>query len=93
MENADIQIATFNYFEIEMPTAAVEECHHVGECYDDVTAWQPRIDLSHVSDQDLKKELKEYGAWDDEELNDRIENEKRIIWIAAGYIQDLKKEL
>lgn len=41
-----------------------------------------------ISDDILKSELKEYGAWDDEELSDREMNIKRVIWLAAGEISD-----
>jgi len=34
----------------------------------------------------LVKELHEYGAWDDEQLNDHAENLRRIVRIAAGDI-------
>lgn len=33
--------------------------------------------------QDLKDELKEYGAWNDEELSDHAENLKRALWLAC----------
>lgn len=41
-----------------------------------------------ISDDILKSELEEYGAWDDEELSDREMNIKRVIWLAAGEISD-----
>ena len=84
--------ASFNRFEFEMSEDAVNECHHQGACDKDVNAWQGKIDLSHISDEALREELKEYGAWSDEELQDRTANECRIIWIAAGDIQDRAKD-
>ncbi len=36
----------------------------------------------------LTKELKEYGAWDSEELKDHQENIKRWLWISAGDIAE-----
>jgi hypothetical protein len=80
--------ATFNRFEIEMPVEAVNDCHHQGACDEDVEYWQRKIDLSHISDEKLSAELKEYGAWDADELSDREANERRIIWLAAGNIQE-----
>lgn len=80
--------ATFNRFEFQMPGDAVEECHHQGACDSDVEYWQKKIDLSHISDADLAAELREYGAWDETELADRVANERRIIWLAAGNIQE-----
>lgn len=78
----------FNRFEIELPEDAVTDCSHRGECYDDVSHWQTKIDLSHIADNELSEELSEYGAWDEEELQNREDNEKRIVWIAAGNIKD-----
>lgn len=81
-------IATFDYFEFEIPKEAVLECSHIGDCYEDVSYWQGIINLSHISDDNLIKALSDYGAWTNEELQNRIENEKRIIWIASGNIQE-----
>lgn len=86
--------AIFNRFEFEMPEQAVEECHHMGSCDEEVSAWQPVLapNLTHIPDQDLAAELKEYGAWDDAQLQDRDDNEQRILWLAAGDIQDRRIE-
>jgi len=80
--------ATFNRFEFEMPEDAVRDCYHQGACDQDVDYWHNKISLSHITDEKLAEELKEYGAWDEEELADREANEKRIIWLAAGDIQE-----
>ena len=80
--------AAFNRFEFKMPIDAINDCSHSGSCDADVEYWQSRINLSHIPDEALRAELKEYGAWDSEELKDREANERRIIWIAASNIQD-----
>ena len=80
--------AQFNLFDFEMPDEAVAECSHQGDCEDDVIAWHPKIDLSHISDKDLAEELRSYGCWNSEELKCRTKNEQRIIWIAAADIQE-----
>lgn len=60
---------------------------HPGPCDDDVAALlkAPNIrrQLRKLLDVELRDELKGYGAWDDEELADRAENEARIVWTAA----------
>ena len=84
--------ASFNRFEFEMSEEAVIDCYHQGACDEGVSAWQGKIDLSHISDEALREELKEYGAWSDEELQDRTTNECRIIWIAAGDIQNREEK-
>jgi hypothetical protein len=87
-ENSHPQTASFERFEITLPYRAVQDCHHQGSCDDEVDYWVKHIDLSHIDPEDLKTELKEYGAWNDEELSDHDENLKRIVWIAAGNIQE-----
>lgn len=46
------------------------------------------IQLAKISDESLIKVLIEYGCWDDIELQNRSENEARIVWIAAWDIFD-----
>ena len=79
---------TFNRFEFQLSADCVADCCHQGDCAADVEHWQGRVDLSDIPDEALAAELKEYGAWSAEELQDRQANERRILWIAAGDIQD-----
>lgn len=61
-------------------------CHHQGRCDDDVREAAPFFE---VDDQEaLKKHLKGYGAWDDEELEDEQDNLERLLWLMAGDIQE-----
>ena len=73
-----------------MTRAQAEGASHPGPCDDDVAELVQvpaiRRQLRKISDEDLREELREYGAWSDEELQDRQENELRIVWIAAGDI-------
>lgn len=84
--------AQFNRFEISMTKEQAHDASHQGSCDNDVAELltYPKIkrQLKKISDSDLADELREYGAWDDEQLMDRKENEARIIWIAAGNIKD-----
>lgn len=61
---------------------------HQGECYSDVAAALPSFEpqFEEIDPEDIRQELKEYGAWDTEELADDDENKKRILWIAAANI-------
>jgi hypothetical protein len=52
-----------------------------------------RRQLKKISVDAIRAELKEYGAWDDEVLADDAQNQKRIVWIAAGNITDNIKEM
>jgi len=65
---------------------------HSGQCDNDIAYLRtlPAIkrQLAKLDPDTLKKELSEYGAWDDEQLNDHDENLTRILWIACGDIQE-----
>lgn len=84
--------AYFNRFCIDMTKAQAESASHQGQCDEDVEELlkHPKIkrQLAKISNEDLTSELREYGAWDAEQLKNREENEARIIWIAAGNIND-----
>lgn len=84
--------ASFNHFEIEMTKEQAHSVTHSGKCDIDVEILleNPKIkrQLKKITDEKLAAELKEYGAWDEEELKDRKANEQRIIWIAGGNIID-----
>ena len=85
-------IALFNRFEIVMTKKQAEACSHPGPCDADVESLvkTPAIarQLRRISDIDLVAELSEYGAWEEDELADRPANELRIVWIAAGNINE-----
>ena len=86
-----IETAYFTRFTLDIPAEAVADCSHQGACDDDVEAWSSRIDRpSDITPKALRAELKEYGAWDAEELADDDANWRRIIWLAAC---DIKEEL
>jgi hypothetical protein len=87
-----MKTAHFNRFSFDMPAQAVEDCYHQGSCDEDVDFWHGKIDLSHIDEEALARELQEYGAWDSKQLQDRTENEKRIIWLGAGNIQEAQEE-
>jgi len=82
--------AQFNRFEIEMTKAQAHTGSHQGSCDDDIAylLTLPKIkrQLKNIPDEKLIDELRECGAWNDEELKDRKENEARIVWLAAGDI-------
>ena len=90
MEKNRMETACFNRFHFEIPNQSVDECSHRGDCSIDVNRWHNEVQLSHITDEELTEELKEYGAW--ECFGDRVENEKKIIWIAACNIQEEKEQ-
>lgn len=84
--------AYFDRFTIKMTLEDAKTASHPGRCDEDVEyiRKRPKIarQLAKISNEDLRAELKEYGAWDAEELQDREDNERRIVWIAAGNIRE-----
>lgn len=86
------EVAEFNSFEIEMTREQAMDASHSGDCETEVDELllDPDIakQLDKIGDEVIKTELKEYGAWDDEELTDVKMNQKRIVWLAAGNIRD-----
>lgn len=76
--------------EIHMTMAQAESASHQGQCDDDVLALSNnrkiRAQLERIDPKVLRDELREYGAWDDQELADHGQNLQRILWIAAGDI-------
>ena len=84
--------AIFNRFDIQMTKAQAQSASHPGPCDADVEELikvpEIRRQLAKLEPAKLAEELKEYGAWDDEELADNEQNKRRIIWIAAGNIAE-----
>lgn len=84
-----MKTAYFNRFSLDLPDDAIGDCSHQGSCDADVEHWSARIARpSDISQEALRAELKEYGAWDPDELSDDAANWLRIVWLAAGNIQD-----
>jgi hypothetical protein len=86
--------AYFERFVIELTRDEAHTGYHVGKCNDDI-AWlrtQRHIDeqLCALSEEDVRSELEEYGAWDDDELADHDANLSRVLWLACGDIYDQK---
>ncbi len=84
--------ASFNRFELQMTKNEAESVSHSGDCQLDVIELlkSPKIkrQLKKITDEQLATELREYGAWDDEQLKNREENEERIVWIAGCNISE-----
>jgi len=78
--------------EIEMTLEQAESGSHQGACDDDVAelAKVPEIkaQLDKIDKKLLAAELKEYGAWDTQELADHDQNIQRILWSACCDIRE-----
>ena len=73
--------------ELNVTKAQAATCSHPGPCDADVKALRQvpaiRRQLAKVGDGILRQELREYGAWDDEQLADHDANLDRLLWIAC----------
>lgn len=77
---------------LKMTLSQAQSCSHSGQCDEDVKALMtvPAIarQLAKVDRAILAGELKEYGAWDEEERSDRQKNLERLVWLAACAIAE-----
>lgn len=82
---------SFERFTILFPLSLLEDCGHSGSCDVDVARWSRKFQCP-VHPQKLADELREFGAWTDEELEDHGANWERLIWIAAGNYRDQQEQ-
>lgn len=86
--------ATFNRFELKLTKAQALQGSHPGPCDEDIRdlLQVPAIhrQFKKLDPAKIRAELHEYGAWDEEELNNIPDNQARILWIACG---DIREEL
>lgn len=89
-ERIKMLTAYFDRFEIQMTKCQAYQVSHTGDCYEDVrhVLSDPRIrkQMIALNTMSLRHTLKEYGAWDYEELMDLEKNFERIVWIAGNDI-------
>lgn len=84
--------ASFNRFEIKMTLQQAESCSHPGECLGDVEMLieEPLIKRQRkkIDPELIRTELREYGAWEDWQLENDDMNWARILWIGANDISE-----
>jgi len=78
--------------DLKLTRIDAQDCSHSGQCDDDVKRImaKPYVarQLKNINPDQLIKELREYGAWDDFELTNHEDNLMRWTWISAGDITD-----
>jgi trimethylamine:corrinoid methyltransferase-like protein len=83
-------IADFDNFDLQITMPQARRGFHSGDCDEDIKALlsEPTIirQFKKIDPESIKLELKEYGAWDEEELEDIEQNKARILWIACSNI-------
>lgn len=77
----------YNRFKLTLPLEAIYEMSGQGDKIDDVLFWKNRIP-NNINPELIRKELKEYGAWNESELQDDERNWERILWITACNIKE-----
>ena len=84
--------ASLNYFDLYFTRKDVDSMPLSGACDYTVQAIakKPYIvrQFNAIDNSKLIKELTEYGAWDNVELQDKQSNIERIIWIACSDIKE-----
>jgi hypothetical protein len=84
--------ASLNYFDLYFTRQDVDSMPFSGTCDDtvNVIANKPYIlrQFNAIDNSVLIKELTEYGAWDDIELQDKQANIERVIWLACSDIKE-----
>lgn len=84
--------ASFNRFELKITKKQALQGSHPGPCDLDIAELLnvPAIkrQLNKIPADLIATELKDYGAWDEQELSNHEENKARILWIACGDIRE-----
>ena len=66
----------------QLPAECIADCSGSGEQTQNVTSWVERLNFDG-SVELFKEHLKQYGCWDDEQLEDHYENRIRVLWLWA----------
>lgn len=78
--------------EIQMTLEQAQSASHQGECDDDVRLLSQhpdiKVQLDAFDPDDIRAALKEYGAYDAEQLADDDQNRQRALWSAACDIRE-----
>ena len=89
-ECRETRIASFERFEFPLRLEIAQMCSHQGDCGPDIEQAmampEVRKELSRLSPSLVRAELWDYGAWEDEELQNHELNLARILWLGAGNI-------
>ena len=78
--------------ELDIPKGLASLGYHSGACDLDIAELMEldsiKAQLSGIAPKVLSDELKEFGAWDSEELANHEDNLARILWLACGDLVD-----
>jgi hypothetical protein len=68
--------------------AFIVECSAQGSVDDACDYWKDEFEMN---ENDAKKHLKTFGAWEDEELEDHDDNMMRVVWLLACDLKENKE--
>ena len=81
---------SYGFIELNITKAQARAGHHQGQCDQDIADLRrvPSIkkQLDQLDPNRVREVLRDYGAWDDDELSDHDANLDRLLWIACGDI-------
>jgi hypothetical protein len=84
--------AYFNRFNIRLSLSDARSVSQPGDASENVEALRlvpyVKSQLDRLDTEAVRAELKEYGAWDAEQLSDHDANLTRILWIAGCNISE-----
>jgi hypothetical protein len=75
------------WFNGQLPAECVSDCSASGSVDDAVAYWVNKLEFD-VPEPQAAKWLKEFGAWNAEELADHEANVRRVLWQACCDIKD-----
>lgn len=76
-------------FELQIPGEAILDIFQPGANDEAVAYWAPEIERpAKATPEALRASLKEYGAWEPDELADDAANWERVVWTAACDLGD-----
>lgn len=85
-------ISSCGRIELQITKAQAAACSHAGQCDTDVLRLSkvPKISrqLAKLDPGTVRQHLDDYGAWDDEQLNDHEQNLRRLLWCACCDIDE-----
>ena len=71
----------------QLPSDCVLECSAAGAVDEAVAYWIKELDFD-VPEPQAARWLKEFGAWDEEELANHDDNVQRVLWLACCDIKE-----
>lgn len=78
--------------ELQLTQEHVDCGYHTGQCDEDIAFLrrEPEIkaQLEKLDPELIRSELRECGAWDDDDLADHEANLDRLLWLACGDMHD-----